>query len=167
MTVYVSPEGLKKLQDELVRHETALRDLRRDKTVAYTDSGDTWHDNPYFNKLQQDEVGLAKKIADLQRMIGEARIFVAEPRSIDKVRIGSIVRFSRTYEKTGEQTDEVWEIVGFGETDVEKNRAGYNSPMAQALMGMIPGETKNGTLPKGLVEYEVIELYSDWDSVPR
>lgn len=167
MPIYVSPEGLKKLKDEFNRHEAALKDLRKDKSEAYTLSGDTWHDNPYFNKLQQDEEALVRKMTELRATINDARVFVPEPRSLDRVRIGSIVRFSRHYKKTGEKTNEVREIVGFGETDIDKNRIAYNSPMGKDLIGMAPGDTKNGVLPKGPVEYEVIELYPDWDSVPR
>lgn len=104
---------------------------------------------------------------ELRATIAEARVIVLENRSIDRVRIGSIVRFSRYYEKSGERTDEVWEVVGFGETDVDKNRVAYNSPMSAALMGLALGDTKKQLLPKGPVEYEIIELYPDWDSVPR
>lgn len=166
MPIYVSPDGMQKLKDELARLDIDLKELRKDKSVAYTQSGDTWHDNPYFNKLQQDEDALVRKITEMRTTISNASVFVPEQRSVDNVRIGSIVRFSRTYEMTGERTDEVWEIVGFGETDVNKKRVAYNSPTGKALIGMASGDTKKDVLPKGPVEYEVVKLYPDWDSVP-
>ncbi len=168
MPVYVSPEGLERLKDELSRHEEALRKLKKDKSDAYALSGDTWHDNPYYNKLLQDEKALVDKMAEVRSTIMGATVFVPpEPRNVSRVRMGSIVRFRREYEATGETSDEVWEIVGFGETDTARMRVAYNSPMGEILIGMAPGEKKKDNLPQGKVEYEVLELYPDWESVEQ
>ncbi|HEY5220927.1 MAG TPA: GreA/GreB family elongation factor [Candidatus Paceibacterota bacterium] len=165
--IYVSEERLKKLQRELEDAHAGLSGLRKEKNLAYTATGDTWHDNPYFNKLTQDEETLARKIAEIQQTISEAEIYNPSVRNIEQVRLGSIVRFARRYKNNSEETDETWEIVGFGETDVPQNRVAYNAPLGAALIGMGPGDTKQATTPKGAVEYEVIDLYPDWDAVPK
>lgn len=164
MHSYISPEGLKKLQDTLSRLEEELKNLLVDKKAAYTLSGDTWHDNPYFNKLQQDEDALVKKILGVRSEIDKARVFVPESRNIDRVRIGSIVRFSCVYAESGQGFEEVWEIAGYGETDDDNDKVAYNSPIGSALLGMAPGEVKSGLLPKGTVTFKIIQLYPDWES---
>jgi transcription elongation factor GreA len=165
--IYVSEGRLKKLKSDLENANEELGALRKEKGLAYTSAGDTWHDNPYFNKLEQDEQGLARKIVDLQNTIAQAEIYNPEPRNIEQVRLGSIVRFNRSYQKSGEETIETWEIVGFGETDVARNHVAYNAPLGDALLGLKPGDVKEGATPKGAVEYEIVELYASWDVVPK
>jgi transcription elongation factor GreA len=165
--IYVSEERLKKLRKDLEDALVELSGLRKEKNLAYTSSGDTWHDNPYFNKLTQDEEALARKIADIQQTVSEAEIYNPLVRNIEQVRLGSIVRFTRRYQKDAEEINETWEIVGFGETDVSKKHVAYNAPLGAALIGMSSGDTKRASTPKGLVEYEVIGLYPSWEKVPE
>jgi len=165
--IYVSEEQLKKLQKDLEDATNNLSSLRKEKNLAYTASGDTWHDNPYFNKLMQDEENLARKIIEIQQTISGAEIYNPSLRNVEQVRLGSIVRFIRRYHKNGEETIETWEIVGFGETDVSRNHVAYNAPLGMTLIGMKPGDTKQATTPKGAVEYEIIDLYPDWNVVPK
>jgi len=165
--IYVSDERLKKLRQNLEDAHADLSALRKEKNLAYTASGDTWHDNPYFNKLTQDEEALARKIAEIQQTISEAEVYSPSPRNVEQVRLGSIVRFARCYKKSGEETTETWEIVGFGETDVSRNHVAYNAPLGAALIGMKPGDIKQATTPKGAVEYEIIDLFPDWDTAPK
>ena len=166
MRVYVSREKLGELQRELDKLMIDLAALRKEKGLDYTLSGDTWHDNPYFNKLTQDEEGVARRIAELRSRTSTAEVFDPGVRNTDQVRLGSIVRFARCYEKDGQENVETWEIVGFEETDVEKKRVAYNAPLGKALLGMERGDTRKSTTPRGPVEYRVLDLYTDWSVVP-
>jgi len=71
------------------------------------------------------------------------------------------------YEITGDEEDEVWEIVGYGETDAPKHQVAYNAPLASALIGLSKGGATEAQTPRGLAEYEVLELYKNWDDVPE
>jgi transcription elongation factor GreA len=164
--IYVSEEGLRKLQGELADARRALETLKSEKNVAYTASGDTWHDNPYFNKLQQDEENLARRVLELQATISGAQLYSATVRNVARVRLGSIVRFYRRRSGCGDVTPETWEIVGFGETDVSRRKVAYNAPLAWDLLGLAPGELKDGEGADGPVEYEVVALYRSWEDVP-
>ena len=162
--VFVSSHGLNLLRERFEKIEDDLKRIRAEKALAYTASGDQWHDNPYFNKLEQDEFVKVREVAELQGLITSARVFTPPAtRNTERVRLGSIVRFRRTYLEGGEEQREVWEIVGYGELDVENKRLAYNSPLAQALIGLDVGETRQVQTPRGLAEYEVLDLYEDWD----
>lgn len=100
-------------------------------------------------------------------MVWDAEIYNPSVRNVEKVRLGSIVRFTRRYKKSGEEATETWEIVGFGETDVSRNHVAYNAPLGAAMIGMEPGDIKQASTPKGAVEYEIIDLYPGWDMVPK
>ena len=106
------------------------------------------------------------EIGEVQTLIASARMFtVPEVRNTERVQLGSIVRFRRVYEDTGEQQNEVWEIVGYGEIDIEQHKVAYNSPLAQALIGLEPRDTRQTNTPKGQANYEIVELYSSWEDV--
>lgn len=165
--IYVSENGLNKLRNDLTEANQNLTSLRSEKTLAYTAAGDNWHDNPYFNKLEQDEQRLVKKITALQSEISGAEIYNPEPRNTERVRLGSIVRLISRNKKNGKETTETWEIVGFGETDVSKNHLAYNAPLGVILLGLQQGDIKERTMPHGSMEYEIVELYPNWEAVPK
>lgn len=165
--IYVSKAGLDMLKARLEELSEELRILRSEKAIAYTATGDTWHDNPYFNRLEQDEKRKAQEVAEFHGLVAIAQVFSCDKRNTTRVQIGSIVFLNRYYKVSGEEEQLVWEIVGYGETDVPQKRVAYNAPMAQALMGLHIGETGVSDGPKGSVEYEVIGLFSGWDDVPE
>ncbi len=165
--IYVSKTGLDLLNGRLNMLNEELEALRMEKATAYTATGDTWHDNPYFNRLEQDEKRKAQEVASLNALIASAQVFAFDKRNTTRVQLGSIVLLNRYYKVSGEEDEFVWEIVGYGETDVPQQRVAYNAPMAQALMGLHIGDTGSSDGPKGPVEYEVLALFATWDDVPE
>lgn len=166
-TVYLSAKGLELLNARLKRVNEELAAIRAEKSIAYTASGDTWHDNPTFNRLEQDEKRKAREVAELASLVGTARVFSFEVRNTMRVQFGSIVHFRRYYKVSGEEEELVQEVVGYGETDTTKSQVAYNAPMMRALIGLRVGETKETKSPKGQVEYEVLGLFPNWEEVPE
>lgn len=165
--VYVSDAGFTALKARLEKAQRELTAITQEKAIAYTQSGDTWHDNPTFNKLEQDEARKAADVSELLRLVANAEVYVFPERNTKRVQLGSIVRFHRYYELTGKEEDEVWEIVGYGETAAPKKQVAYNSPLASALIGLAKGGTVEALTPRGSAEYEVLELYKSWEDVPE
>ncbi len=55
MAVYLSKQGKELLGKRIEKALAELDAIRAEKEIAYTASGDTWHDNPGFNALEQAE----------------------------------------------------------------------------------------------------------------
>lgn len=165
-TIYVSQEGFDSLKAKLETANADLKKIRDEKAIAYTATGDTWHDNPYFNKLEQDERNKMQEVSELNAHIANAHIFSVDERNVKRVQLGSIVRLHRYFKVSGQEDELVWEVVGFGETDVKKQKVAYNAPMMQSLMGLSIGDTAEAGSPKGPVEYEILGLFVKWDDVP-
>ena len=43
----------------------------------------------------------------------------------------------------------------------------FHAPLANALIGLSKGNTTEAQTPRGLAEYEVLDLYKSWDDVPE
>lgn len=165
--IYVTNQGLTLLNERLKKANEELAAVRTEKSVAYTASGDTWHDNPHFNRLEQEEKRKAERVSELVTLIGSAQVFSIDTRNTSRVQVGSIVHFCRYYKTSKQQEESVWEITGYGETDVTKKLIAYNAPMIRVLMGLSVGDTVQADSPKGRIEYEVLALFSTWEEVPE
>jgi transcription elongation factor GreA len=163
---YVSESGLVTLKNRLIKAQTELQSIRDDKAISYTATGDTWHDNPYFNKLEQEERSKEAEVADIKNQIANARLYTTENRNVERVALGSIVHLARYFKVSGQQDEQVWEVSGFGEIDVARQCVAYNAPLMQAIMGHHVGDSAESNSPQGPVEYEILALFKDWNDVP-
>lgn len=91
MPTKITLEGKQKIEENIQELMEELKQLRKEKVVAYNLTGDTWHDNPYFNKLEQDERALNTKINEAQEILKNAEIVDSASRNMETVEIGSIV----------------------------------------------------------------------------
>lgn len=166
MPTYVSKSGLAKLNAELKGVQARLAGLRKEKAVAYHESGDTWHDNPYFNSLEQEEGRIANRIKELGELLRDSEIIDTRQRNIETVSLGSIVKII-IYDDDEDDKEQVFEIYGYNESDANNNILAYNSPLGQVLLGMTEGESCSLALRGKKKEIEVIALYPDWESIDK
>lgn len=169
MAVYLSPNGRELLTKQLAKCERELEEIREEKNIAYTLSGDTWHDNPGFNQLEQAEARKCQDIAAINEMLSSALICTYDNRCVTSVKIGSIVRCSVewTDDPAGKVDEKIFEIVGFGEGDPAQNRITYDSPMGKALLHHEPGEQVSSVIAGKPVEIEVVALFPSWEDARK
>ena len=122
MPTKITLEGKQKIEENIQELMEELKQLRKEKVVAYNLTGDTWHDNPYFNKLEQDERALNTKINEAQEILKNAEIVDSASRNMETVEIGSIVECICNYLDLEETENEIFEIVGHGEADVNNGK---------------------------------------------
>ena len=95
------------------------------------------------------------QIAELGAVLSKAVII--DPTSLphDRVSFGSTVKLVNT------DTDEEFEysIVGGVESNAEKGMISFNSPLAKQLMGKEEGDEFSATLPGGVKNFEVLEVF--------
>lgn len=133
--IHVSEAGLERLQRELAHKHDEYARICEERRAAHELSGDGWHDNPHFNHLQQLEANLNHQIVECQSRLERARLFTppVQPPT-DQVRLGSIVLLGVEDERG--YREEWWEIVAWGDTDRHSRQLGYETPLAQALLGL-------------------------------
>lgn len=146
----VTKTGLEQLKEKLNLKIEHLKAIRVEKAIAYSASGDGWHDNPGWIQLGQQEEMLAHEVALLQQKINNATIIDTSKLDQSRVQVGSRVEFLIVKENK-QQIEQVVFIVGAGESDVKNKRISYNSIMGQALCNMKLNEEKQVSLPIGKV----------------
>lgn len=144
-------EGIEIQKALLKKRETEYLDICNERKLAHDLSGDGWHDNPHFNRLQQLEACKNHEIKELQNIIKTANVidFNVSPRPTSHVGVGSFVTIELHY--INKCIDEIqnWEIVGYGETNIKYQKLAYNTPIASAIIGLEIGDEVECSLPHG------------------
>ena len=152
----ITQDGKRNIELKLSEMHDKLMILEKEKAYAYTATGDTWHDNPYFDMLRLEEESLMKEIKGLEKLLHEAEVIEKSDDCEGKVNIGSKIMCIIQYSFHNESKEEILEIVGHGETDLSKGKIAYDSPVGKNLMGHIQGDTVLFQVPAGVVNYKIV-----------
>lgn len=164
MATKLTLEGKKNIEMQIKETESELAKVREEKKLAYTLTGDTWHDNPYFNKLEQEEERVIKKLMNLQSIIKEAVIIADDQRNLSTVDLGSIFGCSFYYDDEDEETG-VFEIIECEGLSSMRGKIHHKSVVAQNLMGLGQNESVSFETPGGIAHYKILKFYKSWDEV--
>jgi transcription elongation GreA/GreB family factor len=165
--IKVTEEGLQLLQERIVKQEQLVKDIQAEKAIAYTASGDGWHDNPGFNALEQKEYAAASELSSLISRRENAIVIKIDPRNTDVIQIGSIVKLEHLNTKIEKNRFLTWEIVGHLESDIKKFKIAYDTPIGSAIIGKKVGEDVDVKLPAGMARYRITKLYGSWEDTRK
>lgn len=165
--IKVTEEGLQSLEERIIMQEQLVKDIQAEKAIAYTSSGDGWHDNPGFNALEQKEYAAASELSSLINRRDNAVIIKIDPRNTEVIQIGSIVKLEHINSKIEKNRFLTWEIVGHLESDIKKFKIAYDTPIGSAIMGKKASEDVEVVLPAGSARYRITKLYESWDAAKK
>jgi len=148
--VYVSADGLKKLQAELEDLRTSKRAEVAERIHAAMEFGD-FTENSELEQAKNDQAFLEGRIMTLEQMIKNAQI-IDETSKHDLVEVGSHV----TVEAEGRK--EKYTIVGSAEASPTEGKISNESPVGRALLGHKTGETVKLSIPAGTVEMKILAV---------
>jgi transcription elongation factor GreA len=163
MSVKITSNGEQLVLQQIGNLEHELKQVRKDKNIAFNACGDDKIANPNFHKLEQDERILVERIQEIRHVYKTAEVIKIDERNTEVVEIGSIVKCSFQYPDFTEE--EVYEIVGYGESNIEENKIFYDTPVAKKLIGLKKGDETVLSVPSGKVKCKVLKMYSGWDEV--
>jgi transcription elongation factor GreB len=149
---YITPEGARRLSDELVR----LRTVERPKTVhEVADAaaqGDRSENAEYiYGKKRLREID--RRLNFLAKRLDNAVVVDPKAQRGDKVFFGATVEVE---DEAGARSTYV--IVGEDETDSAKGRISWRSPVGRALLGKKAGDVVLVRRPAGETEIEVVSV---------
>lgn len=149
---YMTPKGLKALQDE-AQHLIKVERPEVVKTVAWAASnGDRSENADYIygkKRLRQ----IDGRLKYLTEKIETARVVDPESHNTDQVVFGATVTIE---DEAGDK--KIYQIVGEDEIDTTGGKISWKSPMAKALMGKKEGDEVLVKKPKGDSWVEILKI---------
>jgi len=146
--VYVSAEGLKKLEAELEELRSVKRAEVAERIHNAMEFGD-FSENSELEQAKNDQAFLEGRILSLEQMLKKA-VVIDQNGHHERVEVGSKV----SVEQDGERSE--WTIVGSAEAAPAEGRISNESPVGKALIGHRPGEVVKFAVPAGAVEIKIL-----------
>ncbi|APZ46153.1 transcription elongation factor GreA [Polaribacter reichenbachii] len=150
---YYSPEGLKKLKEELHQLEQVERPRVTQEIADARDKGDL-SENAEYHAAKEEQSHLETKIAKLKNIVANARILDESQLDTSKILIHSNVKIKNT--SNGMEFS--YRLVADSETDVRNGKLSVNSPIGKGLLGKKVGELAEIKVPNGIMKFEIVEI---------
>jgi transcription elongation factor GreA len=142
--VILTPEGLKKLKDELELLSTEKRREVAERIKEAREFGDI-SENAEYDDAKNEQAMVESRIALLAEKLRMATVIQTKDLSTDVVQVGSVVHVKD--EKTGKSVK--YTIVGSAEARPQDHKLSNESPVGRALIGRKRNETVAVKVPRG------------------
>lgn len=150
MPNYFTQRGLERHRQLIARLEARLSEL--EALVGGTaETGGGWHDNAGLDHLNYDIRVADSRLNDAYALLRDVEIIRYHPK-IDRVVIGCEVSFLR------DGKEESYQIIAYGESDVDDNKMLYAAPVAQSLMGHRKGDAFCTTIAGKMVHIQIMNV---------
>lgn len=149
--VYLTAEGMRKLQEELDYLCTVRRAQVAQQIHDAKAEGDI-SENAGYDEAKNDQAFLEGRILTLQGMLHRASVI--ENGSSEHVTLGSTV----TICELGTEDLETYLIVGSAEADPAHGRISNVSPLGSVLIQRTVGDTVVAKTPGGELHFEVVSI---------
>jgi len=150
---YYTPEGLKKLKDEL----NQLRDVERPKaSQAIADARDKGDlsENAEYDAAKEAQGLLEMKIAKMEELLASARVIDETQLDTSRVLVLSTVRLKNR--QNGQEL--TYTLVAESEADLKSGKISVTSPIGKGLLGKKVGETAEIQVPNGTLKFDILEI---------
>ncbi|GAB4489562.1 MAG: transcription elongation factor GreA [Thermodesulfovibrionales bacterium] len=151
--VVLTPEGYKKLQEELDKLVKVDRPKNIQAIAEARAHGDL-SENAEYHAAKEQQSFIEGRINELKAKIALAQVI--DPATINQSRIafGAKVRVL----DVEADTEYLFFLVGQEEADVKQGKISITSPVGRALIGKEVGDTAVVKAPARTIEYEILEI---------
>jgi len=150
---YYTPEGLKKLREEL----DYLRDIERPKASQAIgearDKGDL-SENAEYDAAKEAQGLLEMKISKMEETLAGARLIDESQLDTSKVLVLSTVKLKN--QTNGMEMK--YTLVAESEADLKNGKISVNSPIGKGLLGKTVGDVAEITVPNGTLKFDILEI---------
>lgn len=150
---YYTPEGLKKLKEELEQLEHVERPRVSNDIAEARDKGDL-SENAEYHAAKEEQSLLELKIAKLKEVVANARIIDESLLDNSKILIHSTVKLKNLNNNAKVK----YTLVADSETNIKEGKLAVNSPIGKGLLGKKVGEIAEIQVPNGILKLEILEI---------
>jgi transcription elongation factor GreA len=140
----ITPEGLKKLKEEIEYLSTAKRREVAGRIKEAREFGDI-SENAEYDDAKNEQALVEQRIAQLEERLRRATVIDKKDVSTDKVTFGSIVHVKD--QKSG--GSQKFQIVGSTEANPLEQKLSNESPIGKALIGHKRNDVVSVEVPRG------------------
>ena len=151
--VYITPEGLEKLKAELDELVNVRRVALAQRLSAAIKQGDLSENADYIT-AKEEQGFLEGRIRELEAAVRHAVMIDGPVETDGRAVLGSLV----TVVEEGYDDEETYHIVGPLEADPTKGKISHESPLGEALMGRIVGDTVTVRAPAGVIGFRIVKI---------
>jgi len=148
---YLTPEGKRKLEDELEYLKTTKRRELAERLNFAIKQGDL-SENADYIAAKEEQGFLEGRIRQLEGMLRHVEI-ITEQTGGD-VRLGSRV----TVKEVDGADDEVFNMVGAAEANPLEGKISNESPLGRALLGKHVGDEVEIEAPAGTIRFKIVGI---------
>lgn len=153
---YYTPDGLKKLRDEL----NQLRDVERPRAsqaiAEARDKGDL-SENAEYDAAKEAQGLLEMKIAKLEEVYANARLIDESQLDTSRILVHSNVKIKNL--TNGAEVK--YKLVAQSEADLKSGKISVDSPIGKGLLGKKVGDVAEVQVPNGTLKFEILEITRD------
>ena len=150
---YYTPEGFKKLKEELEHMRSVERPRISEQIAEARDKGDL-SENAEYDAAKEAQGMLEMKIAKMEELVANARIVDESQFDTSKVLILSKV----TVRNPSNGAKMKYTLVSEQEADLKAGKISVNSPIGKGLLGKAAGEVAEIIVPSGSMMLEVVTI---------
>ena len=111
-------------------------------------------ENAEYTEARNEQSRIEGKITDLEETLRNAVVVDDDDVALDAVGIGTRVRLlDLDYNE-----EEVYQILGSTESDIQRNNITNESPVGKALIGRKVGQEVDVDAPGGVVRFRILEI---------
>lgn len=149
--IYVTADGLKKLEEELETLRTVKRAEVAQRLHEAMEDGELI-ENAEYEAAKNEQAFVEGRILELEHMIAQAQI-------IQPKKSGGVVRIGNTVVVQEESNPpETYTIVGAAEADPKEGLISNESPLGQALLERKVGDEVDVKAPAGVLRFKIVKV---------
>ena len=149
----MTEEGYKQLQEELRKLTSEDRPNIIAAIAEARGHGDL-SENAEYQYAKEQQSLIEGRIVDLESSISRAEVIDIKNINGEDIKFGATVEIED--DDTGKQ--QIYQIVGEYESDIENKKISINSPLARGLIGKLKDDIVEINSPKGIKSYTIISV---------
>lgn len=151
--IVLTPEGLKKLEDELEYLKTQKRKEVSEKIKQALSFGDL-SENSEYDEAKNEQAQVEVRIVQVENMLKNVKLIDEDEIDITKVSLGTKVKVLDM-----EFDEEIeYSLVGSTEANSAEMKISDESPVGRGLIGKSVGDIVDIDAPAGVLQFKILEI---------
>jgi transcription elongation factor GreA len=149
----LTPEGLKKLEDELAHLKSEKRTDIANKIKEALSFGDL-SENSEYDSAKNEQGIIEARITELENVLNHVEILDADTLTTEQIQLGNKIKLKNL--STGQELNLY--VVGSKEVDMKKGMISDESPIGKACIGHSVGDIVEADAPAGIIKFEILDI---------